>query len=182
MRPILRLRMLLWLWWLSGQLWVDWVLLLGSLDWGLLDSSLIGVCPYRLAGIWVLRLGCARKGWKFSIARGQGSRISPILIISLRQWNITTKDGQCLRWDYAGFFSLVTHVKSSGVAGWEPPIVCAKLLPAVPACRDCVAGNPGAPFTGPPNPQLAPLPEMIQACQIVPHKTASKRQTQLCTL
>lgn len=51
-----------------------------------------------------------------------------------------------------------TYVKSRGVAGWEPPIVCAKLLLAAPVCLDCVFGSPGAPFTGPPNAQLVPLP------------------------
>ena len=51
-----------------------------------------------------------------------------------------------------------TYVKSRGVAGWEPPIVCAKLLLAAPVCLDCVFGSPGVPFTGPPNAQLVPLP------------------------
>ena len=41
-----------------------------------------------------------------------------------------------------------------GVAGWEPPIVCAKL---VIGCLVCAFGRPGTPLLGAPNPQLVLL-------------------------
>ena len=71
-----------------------------------------------------------------------------------------------------------THVKSRGVAGWEPPIVCAKLLLDAPVCLDCVFGSPGAPFTGPPNAQLVLLPLRNQPDQ----RTADRRQRTNLTL
>lgn len=65
-----------------------------------------------------------------------------------------------------------TNVRSRGVAGWEPPIVCAKLLLAAPVCLDCcVFKGPGAPFAGPPNPQLVPLPNRIDTYQYISEKT-----------
>lgn len=54
-----------------------------------------------------------------------------------------------------------TYDRSKGVAGWEPPIVCAKLLLAAPVCLACTPVNPGAPFTGAPYPHEAPLPSIV---------------------
>lgn len=51
-----------------------------------------------------------------------------------------------------------TYVKSRGVAGWETPIVCAKLVLANPICLACAVGNPDAPFTGVLKLQVAPFP------------------------
>ena len=51
-----------------------------------------------------------------------------------------------------------TYDMSRGVAGWEPPIVCAKLVAADAFCLVCGLGRLGAPFDVPPNAQLAPLP------------------------
>ena len=44
------------------------------------------------------------------------------------------------------------------MAGWLPPIVCAKLVGPVPACLDCAFVRPEIPFVGPPKPQPAPVP------------------------
>ena len=60
----------------------------------------------------------------------------------------------------SGLSLRLTHDMSSGVAGWDPPIVCAKLLELVPSCLPCKLGSPGAPFVvfAPPNAQVLLLP------------------------
>ena len=62
----------------------------------------------------------------------------------------------------------MTYDRSSGVAGCDPPIVCAKLVAAVPVDLACWFGRPGAPFATPPNAQLAPLPFDSQCERMVP--------------
>ena len=46
----------------------------------------------------------------------------------------------------------------SGVAGWDPPIVCAKLVAPTIGCLACAFGRLGAPLLGAPKPQLVLLP------------------------
>lgn len=52
-----------------------------------------------------------------------------------------------------------TYAISNGVAGCDPPIVCAKLLAPTPGCLACALGRP-VPFAGAPKPQLVVLPRI----------------------
>ena len=51
-----------------------------------------------------------------------------------------------------------TYAMSNGVAGWDPPIVCAKLVAPTPCCLACTFERPGPPLAGAPKPQLVVLP------------------------
>ena len=77
-----------------------------------------------------------------------------------------------------------TYDMSRGVAGCEPPIVCAKLVAADAVCLVCGLGRLGAPFDAPPNAQFAPLPyQTIQISYIdEASSNAEKTPTYLAVL